>query len=302
MYKEIDTETIKLIQLYVKTYEYLMQSLKDKVSLGLSTRHTTAILKEIDEALFVLDRDTYEYCKVVFPEYYKVTGELVDEEVEQAGYKAIVGFQTTLHQNAIKKAANDMYQDLARNTRYMADEMKKVLQATSKDIIDRQKITGESRKTVQKELAEELQQQGVHSFVDAGNRRWNIARYADMLLGTKGRILANEGTMSRLIEYGEANPKSKNNFDLIQISRHGAKDWCKHYENTVWSISGESKVYPPVSELPNGYATLHPKCRHTFKPYIESLRGEGKVISRSFIGKSVKQLNREYYHLVKKAK
>jgi len=47
---------------------------------------------------------------------------------------------------------------------------------------------------------------------------------------------------------------------LVMITSHGAEDWCRFYEGKVFSISGASKDYPPLSEAPNGGTPFHPRC------------------------------------------
>lgn len=278
-----------------------MKILVNKVDSGLSERHTRSILKSIEDILYDLDKEAYRYCTEILPQYYEVGLFRVDEDVKLLGLATISGGATgaVLHQNAIERAVKNTYQDLAARTKYMSEELKKIIRDTSSEIIKRQMITGESRKSVQKELANELDKQGVNSFIDNSNRKWNIARYSELLIRTKPRILTNEGTMDRLSLYKEKYPKEEENFDLVQISRHESKDWCKFFESTVWSISGKSEKYPSVNRLPNGYATLHPNCKHSFLSYMPSLRGEGKVIDESFLDQSVRSLNKKYYYLIK---
>lgn len=297
--KQLDKESWKLIDKYKEVYEYLLKQLVSKVEKGLSERQTRSILAAIEEILYELDEDTYKYCTEILPEYYYYGVNLVDEDVSQINLATISGTGAVLHQKAIKNAVNDTYEDLAKRTKFMSKELKKIIRDSSSEIMQRQIISGESRKSVQKELADELEKQGVHAFIDNAKRKWNISRYSELLIRTKPRILTNEGTIDRLKVYQEEYPTS-NQFDFVQISSHGARDWCKYFEGTVWSVSGKSEMYPSVNRLPNGYRTLHPNCRHSFQPFIPKLRGKGKVINSSFLDRSVRSLNKEYYHLIKR--
>ncbi|MEC1786078.1 phage minor capsid protein [Schinkia azotoformans] len=300
MFDELDKKTYRMIDKYIDAYAHLLKLLANKVDNNLSERHIRLVIAEIEEIVKELDEDAFKYCSETLTQYYLIGAENVDSDVKEmeldTATKAIV-----LHQKAIERAFMDTYEDLAARTRFMSNEMKKVIRNVSSDIINRQLVSGETRKKVVKELRDELLNNGVHSFVDNANRKWNIARYSEMLLRTKTRILTNSGTMDRLQVYQDKYPDN-DNFDTIIISDHNARDWCKFYEGTVWSISGKSDIYPHVERLPNGYNVLHPNCRHIFQSYIPALRGKGKIVNPSFLDRDVKSLNKEYYHLVKKTK
>jgi predicted RNA-binding protein YlxR (DUF448 family) len=300
MIEDLDKQTYKLIDKYIDAYEYLMKKLIRSIENNLSETHTRAVMAEIESVLKELDEDAYKYCTETLPQYFLLGVESVDVQVSLLNL-ALAGTPLVVHKFAIDKAVNDTYNDLAGRTKYIGEEMKKTIRKVSSEIITRQLITGESKKTVKKTLREELEAQGVHSFVDNANRKWHIGRYSNMLLRTKSRILTNEGTMERLKVYQEKYP-SNDNFDFVQISNHHAKDWCSMFEGRVFSISGNSDIYPSVDRLPNGYSTLHPNCKHIFQPYIPELRGQGKIVSEKYLDRDVAGLNKEFYHLSKKGK
>jgi hypothetical protein len=299
MFKDLDKKTYRLVGKYKDAYQYLMKTLLKKIDANLSERHVRSIMAEIQSILKELDDEAYKYCTETLPEYYLLGNNSVDQQVALMSLTSAES-GAVLHRKAIEQASNNTYNDLAARTSKMGVQAKKAIRETASELINKQVITGESRKKVVKELKKGLEEKGISSFVDAGGRNWNIARYSDMLLRTKSRILHNDGTQDRLSDYREKYPDN-NNFDFIQISSHNAKDWCRYYESTVWSISGQSNIYPSVDRLPNGYSTLHPSCRHIFNPYIPNLRGRGKIISSRFLDRSISSLNKEYYKLVKKA-
>lgn len=300
MFEQLDKETYKLIDKYKDAYDFLMKLLVKNIEKNLSENHVRSVMAEIESILKELDVEAYKYCTETLPQYYLLGVNSVDVQVALLNLSP-VGNALVLHKFAIERAANDTFKDLAGRTRYLNNEMKNTIRNVSSELITRQLITGESRKRVVKDLREELINQGVHSFVDNANRKWDIGRYSDMLLRTKSRILANEGTMDRLLSYQEQYP-SNSNFDYVQISNHRAKDWCSVFEDCVFSISGNSDQYPSVERLPNGYSTLHPNCKHIFQPYIPSLRDDGKIASEKYLDRSVNSLNKEFYRLSKKGK
>ncbi|UNC92719.1 phage minor capsid protein [Candidatus Contubernalis alkaliaceticus] len=298
---DLDKSANKLINLYKSTYRYILSEIQRKIDLGLSDRHQRTMLKEIQSELKKLDEEAFKWSHNVLPEYYKLGISTTDIDVALLSDISLLGDSINLnilHRKAIENAANDLYLDLAKNTFYMEAEAKRIIRNNASEIINRSIITGESQKKIKSELRNQLQKDGIHSFIDSSNKRWKIDKYTDMAVRTKSRILHNDGTLNRLKEYQIRYPANPN-FDYVQISSHGAEDWCRNFEGTVWSISGRSQEYPPVSSLPNGYSTLHPNCKHVFLPYIPALRGKGDIVSDSYIGKSVKELNKQDYHIRK---
>jgi hypothetical protein len=57
---------------------------------------------------------------------------------------------------------------------------------------------------------------------------------------------------------------------------------CRKFEGKVFSISGQSKKFPPLYTGPNapfakGYNIIHPNCRHEFLPFIDELYTEKEL-------------------------
>ena len=73
--------------------------------------------------------------------------------------------------------------------------------------------------------------------------------------------------------------------DLVQISpnpsMHG--DWCDAYRGKVFSISGTTPGFVPLSNTPNGGAPFHPWCRHTLLPFDPAGRTEAEMESLAYV-------------------
>lgn len=296
---ELDQSAEKLVKEYQRVYRYVLRRLEYQINNGLSEHQSRSILREIQLEFKKLDEKAYRWSYEVLPEYYYLALDNLDSQVAKLSNANVIGGSLiVMHKQAIEKAANDLYRDLAKNTQYMSEQAKQIIRENGKEIINRQIISGESQRRTKRDLKQALEKNGVTSFVDAGKKEWKIQNYASMAVRTKSRILHNQGTMNRLSEYRERYPTNPN-FDLIQVSSHGSKCWCGYYEGTVWSISGNHPDYPSVERLPNGYSTFHPNCKHVFKPYIEDIRGKGNVISNQYLDRSIKDLNKEHYHKTK---
>lgn len=301
---ELDKTLEKLVKDYQKTYLYILSRLKYQIDNNLSETHSLLMLKEIQLELKRLDSAAYKWAYEVLPEYYYLSLSQIDEEVallaSVSNVTVISGSLIVTHTKAIEEASKSLYDDLAKNTKNMSDEAKKIIRDNASEIITRQVISGESQKKTKQDLREALERDGITSFVDAGNKSWTIDKYTSMAVRTKSRILHNQGTMNRLKEYQEKYPDDRDNFDLIQISDHNSSCWCGKYENTVWSLSGNHPDYPPVTSLPNQpYKNFHPNCKHVWLSYMPGLRGKGQVISSQYLNRTVKDLMKEHYHSLK---
>ncbi|WP_416147903.1 phage minor capsid protein [Salipaludibacillus sp. HK11] len=301
--EELDKETQKLIMKYVIGYGLIVGLLQKQINRRLTKRQLNKLSNDIDKVVLGLNTDTLKYLKKTYPLYYLLSLQNIDKSSSfLLGVDVIEGASSAIHKRALKRATNDLYRDLAKNTRFMGREAKKIIRSNAQELLVSMIESGESYITVKKKLTDQLKKNGVNSFVDKGRKNWKIDKYADMVVRTKSRILHNEGTINRLKDYREKYPDEEN-FDLIQISDHNAEDWCSFYEGKVFSITGNSKTYPSIDTLPNqNFKTLHPNCKHVWLSYMPSVRGQGEVVSEEYQSISVKELNKIEYESRKKSR
>jgi hypothetical protein len=295
--EEIDEETQKLIVKYVVAHSYIIRLLKQQINKNLNEQQSQLLLSKIQRRLKELDNEAFKYIKNVFPNYYYLSLNILDNIVVNLdNVKILKGAEHAIHKQALKRAQEDLFNDLAKRTKFMSESAKKIIRENSKSLLQAMIEQGTSQKQIKQELKDLLEKQGVSSFVDASKRNWKIDRYVDMAVRTKSRILHNEGTINRLKEYQENSLTYNENFDLIQISNHSAEDWCSLYENKVYSVSGNHPIYPSVETLPNyPYKIFHPNCKHVWLPYVIGLRGSGQKIDSKYQNLSIKELNKIEY-------
>lgn len=294
---DLDKLADQLVKDYQKAYLYILDTLEYQINRGLSENQSRSLLREIQLELKRLDEQAYKWSYDVLPEYYYTALSNIDKDAALlSGVNVIQGGLIVMHKKAIQVASKSLFDDLAKNTQYMSKQAKDIIRYHGKEIVGRQVITGESQRKTKKDLLKALKENGVTSFVDAGQKEWKIDKYTSMAVRTKSRIIHNTGTMNRLFEYQDKYNDNEN-FDLIQISRHGAADWCRHYEDMVFSISGNHPYYPSVDTLPNyPYQTFHPNCKHVWLSYMPELRGIGETVSKKYQNRTIKDLNKEDYH------
>lgn len=124
------------------------------------------------------------------------------------------------------------------------------------------------------DFVEALRREGVTAFVDKAGRNWSLHTYGSMVLRTTSRQAEGLAVLT-------ADPEH----DLYKISSHGTTcPLCAPYEGRVYSKSGQSPDFPPLSTAfgkvdPNGPDTLantwlniHPNCLHVLLPWTPAGR------------------------------
>lgn len=143
-----------------------------------------------------------------------------------------------------------------RMTQQQAIKDRKVSQAVADGLIEG------TPKSVKNELLTALQKKiGNDQFIEVNGKQWNAEAYAEMVARTRLREAQSTATINQAQEMG---------IDLIRVSDHGDTDpSCDLYAGRVFSISGTSKEYPPLTEFP----PFHPNCIHTINPFIPAKPG-----------------------------
>jgi hypothetical protein len=106
---------------------------------------------------------------------------------------------------------------------------------------------------------------GIPSIIDKAGRQWSTEAYANMVIRTNTRRVTTEATFKRAEEYGA---------DLVEVSSHaGARPGCAPYQGKIYSISGKSDKYPPLSSTsygePDGLFGIN--CSHVSYPFFEGI-------------------------------
>lgn len=119
-------------------------------------------------------------------------------------------------------------------------------------------VTGvRTRRQAAQQVLDRFANQGVTGFVDRAGRNWELTSYTEMAVRTSaGRAQVN-GALDRLQAGGR---------DLVIISdAPGECPACRPHEGRVYSISGSSDRYPPLS---SATGLWHANCRHVASAWI----------------------------------
>ena len=94
------------------------------------------------------------------------------------------------------------------------------------------------------ETSSEWLAEGIPALVDKAGRRWSVEGYSQVVLRS------NEGAMTRAVQNAAFD---EFDVDLVEITSHmGARPLCAPYQGRVFSRSGKSSKYPPLSSTTIG--------------------------------------------------
>jgi hypothetical protein len=114
-------------------------------------------------------------------------------------------------------------------------------------------------------LRERLRAGGVVAFTDRSGRRWDLERYAKMVVRTTSSEALSQGVSTRMLAGG---------LDIVDViypgaehyDREGGKEACAPFHGRTFSLTGRAEGYPVLDRLP----PFHPMCRHLIKPSREN--------------------------------
>lgn len=101
-------------------------------------------------------------------------------------------------------------------------------------------------------------------FVQAGKYKYKPDYYAEMVSRVKFHEAHSYATLQQCNNYDT---------DLVQVSSHNTiTPICIPFEGKVYSISGNSKLFPPLFDMP----PYHPNCLHLLYPtFMSGMKAQG---------------------------
>lgn len=157
----------------------------------------------------------------------------------------------------------DTYDDLLSATQHTERKIKQVVRQEVGTIIRQRSIQKMGRNTMRndivksltkKGLTEKVTEDGFVGIIDKAGRKWDLKRYADMVVRTKLQQAHTEGVRVQGIERG---------IDTAVISSHNAPDACGKYEGMIISLNGLTPGLLTYEEIWRGNECFHPNCGHS---------------------------------------
>lgn len=259
-----ERDLARLTNLYKTAYAQIVAEMETATNFGIANRKI--LLVQIQGILKELDSETTPIVSDTIAKQYELgAGQLVDQ-LEQVAERVPVktGFNR-IHKDAIAALVSSTQESFAESIQGVYRSSSRFLNDAVKTQMSEQmalgKLKGEALRTIRNNVAGKLREEGLSAITDKAGREWSLDRYAEMLIRTKSVEARNTGVVNRMIE---------NEYDLAQVSAHGADDACADWEGVIISVRGVTDGYPTLDEAESA-GLFHPRCRHAINTLIPEL-------------------------------
>jgi len=245
----------KLTALFKTAYKKIVDEIKGATDFGIANRK--AILAQIKTILTALGTDVDDFLKKEMPDYYKQGADFAVKQLEKIDAEVAVstGFNR-VHRDAILALVDDTSRAFGESISGVYRSTNLLLSKAVREQLTQQmalgKIKGEALRTVKNNIVGILESKGLSALVDKSGKTWQLDTYSEMLIRTKAVEARNRGMANRMVE---------NDYDLVQVSKHGADDVCGEWEGKILSVSGKTPGYDTVADA-EAAGLFHPNCKH----------------------------------------
>lgn len=262
----------------------------------------SVLLAQVEQISARLGRRSDQWVSGQVADHVEAGARAVDRDLDRAGVDladgslSLAGDFLRVNTGAVNALTTQMARDLAGANQQLADSGRRIIRRTSQmvlsdpqvsEVIAKGLVSGGSVANIAKALRTRLGEGGrelldsgrmteaqlaevadfAGGYIQAGAKRMSIRRYAWMVADTQLREAVTYATVQRLTEAGEQF-EDPDLFDLVQVmGRSGECPVCDELVGNVFSISGRSADYPPLSDVGGG-PPFHPRCTHNLAPYM----------------------------------
>lgn len=275
-----------LRQVFYETEMRLIREIARKRSNGYVDYAEVAALERVRKTLARMKREAGKYVPLAIEEeFYKdavaVAGYANAKALTNPGRTRAMEILTDNLLGQVEEMANTAYQSTAEKLfligRLESDTFRQVGITKAVESL----AAGRGALTTTEEVIRSVQESGITAFVDKAGHEWSLRAYSNMAVRTTVR----QAQVAAVLTEDE--------HDLYKIVSIGTTcPICAVYEGRVYSKSGTSPFYPPLSDafgkidpagantLTNTFLNIHPNCLHSLVPYTEK-------------GKTLKQVEKE---------
>jgi len=259
-----------LIEMYEEAFDRIFNRVTKNIASGGYTKRDISLMKSINAEIMKLSQQNIAIAdQIVKPLYNKTreeTANLLKDSFEVQG-----GFDR-VHTEAINLTQASLVKDLTTKNLIVGKQIEKLLKTKGIKLSQQIQLGVLKKKEAIKEFVQEMGDQ-FHVTYKNGSKV-HIKDYAKMSIRTTINSSMARATINTNLEYGN---------DLVRMSWHSTScPVCSPYQGKVYSINGDTKGYPLLSEINNGavstYGVTHPQCRHRFTPYVRELDDNAKKV------------------------
>jgi hypothetical protein len=269
-----------LMKVYTDSKQRLIDTVSKGTARGNAIGYQQKLIRQIDAEIAKLNKFSIDWANDTLPKEYRKGAEAAIKGIRDLG-SSIPEFAefSKLHTRAIEAIIQNASDDLINANNFVGRSVKDIIRTETNQAIAQKLSTGETVKQAQKGIQNALVDAGYKFVPTKSGRRLNLESYAETVARSTTREATNIGTLNQLTSSGK---------DLVKMSNHSSScGVCAPLEGRVYSISGTSKDYPPLSKAYSGvHANIHPNCRHVIMPYIPMLaddpEGDKEFSNRPF--------------------
>ena len=286
------TEIEILRGVYLQAEKDIINELARLRSRGLIDYHATAALERVQSILEVMQTRSKRYTRRLIERYFYKNHPALYKRAPKTAAEHLAGYiraeaLTITEQDLMSRLETSVEYKLAQASKTITDNLTGVLlgrqaqdlfREKGLEMVMKQQVLG-TRLNVEKDFVEKLQREGLTAFTDKSGRRWSLWSYADMVTRTTARQAEVTSALTKI-------PGQ----DLFRITSHRSTcSLCAPYEGRVYSLSGTSPYYPPLSSafgkidkngpdtLANSWLNIHPNCLHSLVPFTEAGKTEEQI-------------------------
>ena len=274
----------RLRAIYLKAEQDIIREITRKRDLGLVDYGEVASLQRVQGILQNMNTKAEEYVPKMVETYFYTAEQQASAPAGYANALTLTSTQTDIAETLVGNLLADITE--ASKTAYeSAEEYLRIgrqeaglIRQTTLELLTQGEASGKGWRTVQNQMAAELNAKGVTAFVDKAGRKWSLESYCSMATRTTGR------------QAQVAAALTSDDWDLWQISKIGSTcPLCSVYEGRVYSKSGTDPDYPPLAmafgkidpagsnDLSNTWLNIHPNCLHSLVRYTTAGKSDKQI-------------------------
>ncbi len=267
------TSQEKLIRLYEDAEKKLKAIILDKKSHGSVITYHRSLLRQIQQELKRLKKNTSETVGQLVKENYEkglteLTAELQANGIELQEKDAAVLMMSGLNKSQIRIIAENTDYDFHRAIHLVGRRISDGIREAALEATGEKLTTGQTVRQMQKNLEQMLRSQNLTAIEYSNGSRMPLRSYAEMVSRSTTAETQNTAKLTQGQDWG---------YDLVQMTTHSPTcAVCAMYQGRIYALtreaangkyrlrSGKSLRFPYLYDtaFADGYCTIHPNCRH----------------------------------------
>lgn len=267
-----DDKTRFLRMLFLRTERRLIAEINRKRTSGYVDYAEVVALKRTQQILQEMVDESWAYVPSMIESIFYRSEAAANGYANAAGLTATqMGIVEQLSNNLIGEIveASTMAQKTMEEVFLVGKRQEGTLRNAALQAVAEQQAAGHGTSKAASSMVQELERNGITSFVDKSGRKWSLQDYCNMAT----RATARQAEVSAILT---ADPEH----DLYKIVKIGSTcPVCAPLEGRVYSRSGDNPDYPALAkafgkvdpngpdDLSNTYLNIHPNCLHSLVKY-----------------------------------